>query len=181
MTKEQALDINFLKQNCERLYFFGLGFIQIKINDQYRVHVYTDKIPGTASQEEIHNHRYGFTSQVLKGTLEQQTFAVTIDRKGEFLMTQETCKPGPKPEFPKLPCSVVKTGFQSFAAGSSYHVPHDTFHQVFSKDAVTLLNRGSYKKEHADVVFHKDGEPMCPFSYKISDERLWEIIEEALK
>lgn len=181
MTKAQALDVNWLKKNCQRLYFFGLGFIQIKINDDYRVHIYTDKLPRSTTEEDVHNHRYGFTSWVLKGTLIQHTFRAVDTPHGEFFQTKETCNPNNKKEFEKYPCDLIRTGIQELKAGSSYSIHHDTLHRVFSTTAVTLLQRGPYEKDEADVVYRKGEPPGCPFATKVRGELLWEIIEEALR
>lgn len=181
MTKEQALDINFLKANHKDIYFFGLGFIQIKIDDVHRVHVYTDKLPMTQTEEEIHNHRYGFTSLILKGTLQQWTYEVTPFETGDYFITKETCNPRNKKEFPKTNCDVEVSQFQIFSAGSAYHVRSNVFHRVMSKDAITLLIREPYEKDEADVIYPKVLTPVCPFSIKVEKDELWKIVEESLK
>lgn len=180
MTPEQALDINFLKQNCTRLYWFGLGFIQIKINDVYRVHIYTDKLPRTSNIEEIHNHRYHFVSRILKGTLEQTLYDVVKDEKGENILTQETCNPHTKKAFPEFRVTVNEMGRQTFAKGSEYYIDQMQFHRVYSKDAITLLCRSIVQRSEADVVYHEDLSPVCPFSVKVTEAELWKIVEEAL-
>src|SRR5271168_5571627 len=49
-------------------YWFGLGFIQLKLSDTERMHFWLPEIPHP-EREEIHNHRYDFTSTVLAGHL----------------------------------------------------------------------------------------------------------------
>src|SRR5579863_7289598 len=49
-------------------YWFGLGFIQLKLNDTARMHFWLPEIPHP-EREEIHNHRYDFSSIVLAGHL----------------------------------------------------------------------------------------------------------------
>lgn len=38
------LDINYLKSNNKRLYYFGLGFIQLVLNKHERLHFYSKDI-----------------------------------------------------------------------------------------------------------------------------------------
>lgn len=180
MTDELFLDLSFLQNNHSRIYFFGLGFIQVKINDKYRVHFYTKELPSTTMLEEIHNHRYDFKSDILKGTLTQELYGYTLNPDGEYRLTQETCNPSNKKEFDKYPCSIQKLQTQIFAAGSTYTTNHNTLHRVESSDAITLLERNEYKKNEADVIYHKDYELVCPFSVKVDDEQLWDIIKRRL-
>lgn len=182
MTKEQALNINFLKANAKKIHFFGLGFIQIKIDDFHRVHVYTDKFPSTTMEEEIHNHRYQFNSAILKGTLTQKIYSVRDDRDGHYLLTKEVCNPEiEKKEHHATSCDVTLTQVHHFAAGTVYWTAANTFHQVESKNAVTFITRGGYEKSEADVVYHHSKTTTCPFSIKVSEEKLWEIVEEVLR
>lgn len=182
ITREQALDINFLKSNCKKIHFFGLGFIQIKLSDEQRVHVYTDKFPMTAQEEDIHNHRYDFNSQILKGLLTQKTYQVfRAIEETPFEMKKESCKENFKVEEETEDVDVELTGVQHFNQGSTYFITHDTFHQVASSNAVTLITRSGYKKDLAEVIYNKENTPVCPFSIKITEDELWKIVEESLK
>jgi len=173
------LDIDFLKTNCQRIYFFGLGFIQVKLNDSERVHFYTDEFPKT-SIEEVHNHRYNFKSTIMKGTIVQELFSFDLHDQGECLITKETCNPEIKKEFEKRRCRIKLLQRQTFSAGSSYWTDHDTLHRVESNDAITYLHRGSYMKDEADVIYPVSKETICPFSVKVPDEKLWEVIRSMI-
>lgn len=175
------LDIDFLKANCQRLYFFGLGFIQIKLNESERVHFYTDAFPKTTIKEEVHNHRYDFESTILKGTLVQEIFSFHWIEPGNFWMTKETCNPTTKKEFPRIQCHIELLQRQTFKTGSSYWTDYKTFHRVESNDAITYLKRGPYMKDEADVIYPVDLVPTCPFSVKVSDDELWEVIKSMIQ
>jgi hypothetical protein len=51
------IKLNDLKEKCKMIHYFGLGFIQIKIDDTYRLHFYTNKLPKILHEEEVHNYR----------------------------------------------------------------------------------------------------------------------------
>ena len=87
------LDIDFLQTNCQRLYFFGLGFIHVKLNESERVHFYTNAFQKTTLAEEVHNHRYDFESIILKGTFVQEIFSFHLNDQGNSWLTKETCNP----------------------------------------------------------------------------------------
>jgi hypothetical protein len=181
MTKEQILDITWLKKNSKMIHFFGLGFIQIKLNDEYRVHVYTDKLSATVTKEDIHNHRYGFESTIIKGKLQQQFFTVVPAVGGNFLLVEESCNPDNKIDSIASEVNVEFAGEATYSAGDMYALHHSSFHRVYSIDAITLLKRGNIEKSLAEVVYRKGEPPQCPFSVKVSEAALWEIVEEALK
>lgn len=174
------LNIDFLKTNCQRLYFFGLGFIQLKLNDSERVHFYTTAFQKTTVAEEIHNHRYDFESTILQGTLVQEIFSCSLDDQGDSWITKETCNPAIKKEFERQRCSTKLLQRQTFCLGSSYWTDHNTLHRAESNNAITYLKRGPYMKDEADVVYPMNLVPTCPFSVKVSDEELWEVIRSMI-
>lgn len=182
MTSQDALDINYLKANAKKIHFFGLGFIQIKISDTHRVHVYTDKFQTTAMEEEIHNHRYQFNSAILKGALTQKVYDVHNDKEGEYLLTQESCNPEVVVQDRRAVfCDIKLTQIHHFTAGAAYWTAANTFHKVESKNAVTFITRGGYEKTEADVIYHHTKLTTCPFSVKVPEEQLWAVVEEALR
>jgi hypothetical protein len=47
----------------------GNGFLQIDLLDGSRLHLWDDRLPRQAVNSAIHNHRFGFISEVLRGTI----------------------------------------------------------------------------------------------------------------
>lgn len=177
-----VIDVNFLKKHAKKIHFFGLGFIQIKLSDSQRLHIYTDKLKGTVSEEDIHNHRYDFRSHILKGTLTQHMYSVVGGFGGDYILTQESCNPDNKADKPlKFVVTILPLGSQTMVSGSTYSTDHSVFHRVQSTDAITLITRSEYKKEFADVVIPKEQEPVCPFSANVSEEELWAIVKDRLE
>lgn len=180
----KALDIDWLRKNKERIYHFGLGFIQVKIDEKHRVHFYTDALPKTSSEEEIHNHRYDFTSYILKGVLTQHLYQVTEgDKYSDYTLKAESCNPeikAPKVKHPYRNVKLLNT--TSMMEGSYYTLDKDTFHRVESVNAITLLSRGKIENAWAEVVCMRDVISECPFQYKdLKEDDLWNIIKECLK
>jgi hypothetical protein len=176
--KLEEINLSELKKNHARLYYFGLGFIQLKIDETWRLHFYTPKLP-PITKEEPHNHRYDFTSRILLGEL-TQTFYDYVDGDSH-LIVNESCDPDR--EAPKLdqPCRIVELDTVSCLAGAAYHLKHTEFHVVKTKsDTITLLERGPYEKEFAHIILPKGQEKVCPFSKKVPDEDLWKIMEDML-
>jgi hypothetical protein len=179
MDYNTLININWLKENAKLIHYFGLGFIQIKLNENERIHFYTNKLARTVQEEEIHNHRYNFVSRILKGIFTQTIYE--IDYSGaDFILTQETCKEE-KISFPKVPCNIIPVFTQDYDMRDSYYINHNTFHTVDSTNAITYIKRSGYKKDYADIIYPKDKPPICPFSVKIPENTLWALVESMLK
>ena len=175
------LEINWLKDNCQFLHYFGLGFIQLKINDKERVHFYNKILPAVTSDEEIHNHRYNFNSTILSGELIQEQFVV-VDGE-EYIKEKESCKSGHSFNEPGTLCNIKKIGEHKYKKDSDYYIEHDVFHKVKSKNCITYINRTGYLKDYAEVIRKIDADKVCPFSTGnlFSQTQLWEIITDMIK
>jgi len=172
----QDIDLDYLKKNHLRLYYFGLGFIQLKIDETYRLHFYSPELPSIT--EDIHNHRYHFTSKVLKGNI--SNFLWKIEDGDSHLLKNESCNPDiTAPVLDKL-CSAKLVELGVYETGHSYQLTDDVFHQVEAENCVTLLKRGDYTKEFAQIVIPKDEQSVCPFSKKIDETTLWKLIKDML-
>ena len=170
--------IQFLKDNHTKIHYFGLGFIQIKINDEYRVHVYcADKCPSTT--ETPHDHRYDFESTILHGQLIEHTWkegAVGFD----FIMTDTDCREGTQPTINKE----VRMTFDKIHVhkkGTTYKRLNTTMHSVIGHECITLLKRGPIVREKALVTTKKGKEKVCPFATKYTEEQCWAIVEYVFK
>lgn len=181
MTPE--LSVDWLKAHCEMIHYFGLGFIQIKLDQANRVHVYTGALPRTVEEEDVHDHRYNFVSRILHGALDQRIFEVPFDGTPTHFMVQENCQPKADnhvPEESKL-CRIQPVFQKVYLAGDSYFIDHNTFHTVDSHDAITHVCRGGYQKDLANVVYPMSNKLVCPFSIKVPEEQLWEIVGQRIE
>lgn len=171
-------DINWLKSHYQMIHYFGLGFIQLKLDQKHRMHFYTPHLPPIIPEEDVHNHRYDFTSKILKGSLVQEIYGTTSGDK--YIKHFESCKEGVEVDDFHLFCDLVLTSRHTYSVGSEYFISHETFHKVKAiGECITLITRGDYQKEFAEVVQlpHKK---VCPFSVKIDEKDLWDIVEKML-
>lgn len=172
------IDVNWLKENFQLIHYFGLGFIQLKINDEHRLHFYNKELPPIVDEEDIHNHRYNFTSRILKGTFEQSLFAVT---EGDtHILEQESCRPDVQPDTDPQECGIKLLNDSRYEAGSEYYLTSHTFHRVAANFCITLLQREPRTKELAEVVREKNAPKVCAFSKQIPEAELWEIVTNML-
>jgi hypothetical protein len=171
----EDIDVDYLRKNCQMIHYFGLGFIQLKIDQSHRLHFYTSELPAVVSQEDIHDHRYDFHSVIVKGYLDQELFTLmpgTTHRKDQETCKKDCAAPAVEPEY----YMVKPTSQHIYRAGSEYFIDHQTFHRVWSSNCITSIHRGDYKKEFSNVVRPVDAKPVCPFSVTVEPDRLWEIV-----
>lgn len=173
------INLSELRKNYARLYYFGLGFIQLKIDETWRLHFYSPSLPSIT--EDIHNHRYDFTSRILKGTFTNRLYQVIDDAAGSYLKTNESCNPDISAPSLNVSCEALPYEESIYSTGHRYTMQHDQFHTVEGESCITLLERGPYKKEFAQVVVPRDKPSVCPFSKKVEDEELWKLMEQMLE
>lgn len=177
----------YVREHSRHIHYFGLGFVQVKLDrpdplgrgSETRMHFYTADLPAITGEEEVHNHRRSFTSTVVRGSFSQKFYAVTPG--DTHLLELESCKEGVEAPAAPRPCSLVEMSRQIFREGSEYWVHHDQFHRVWvAGPTVTLLHLSSPLKDHAEVVRPVGAEKVCPFSKKVPEDQLWQIVKRML-
>jgi hypothetical protein len=174
----KLFDIDYLRNNNTRLYYFGLGFIQLVFNKSQRIHFYNSKMEQT--NDEIHNHRYNFKSKILKGHFLQTKYKLV--EGDSHILKNESCGSNAIVLPCEIPVGVEKIIKEGFCENEEYFITYNEFHNVsFINNTITLLTRSEIITDYAQVIYEKDKEPICPFSTKIEDRILWDIIEDTIK
>ena len=177
-----TLTIDYLKKNCSKIHAFGLGFIQIKLGLEDRVHIYCPEAGLTTQEEEIHNHRYNFESSVLKGKLTNKIYEIKNSSSGSYRLVNEACNPDlPKDESFILVEEPILISSFTTTPGEKYFLHKDTFHRVQAEvGTITSLKRGPVEKSQAQVIAPQGLTLTCPFSLNLPEDQLWEIVRSYL-
>lgn len=163
--------------------YFGLGFIQLKINEHQRIHFWVPEwptIPG--ADNELHDHRYTLTSTILKGEIHNQIYAPFPSPHPTHELIEVSCKPNSTQE-PQILDRVTPVFLTSFVSkvGDTYTLSPDAFHMAHTVGpTVTFVQRGDVIKDMARVIRPLDSAFVCPFSIRYSEQQCWEKIEEIL-
>jgi len=178
------------KSHGSEPYWFGLGFVQLKLSDTERMHFWLPEIPHP-EREEIHNHRYDFSSVVLAGELRHEVYHLdatictsSVPFETEWEIFETDCAPGKEGTVETVtPCIVTKVGTFELAAGSAYEFPHESFHTTEgTRFAVTHLTRVLPKPlEFASVIKRRGAETTCPFKVKLPPDTCWQYVDAALQ
>jgi len=176
---EALLDFGVLRAmsytNGTPPHWFGLGFIQLKLTENTRIHFWLPWLKG--------NHRYNFVSRVLAGSLHKEIYAVTPNDFGDHELFTTTCAPGKEGEVTSyVPVSCSKIAEFDIVAPGTYFFGHDQFHTTEGTDfAITYLEREPKVKSDAMVVKLAGAPTTCPFANPLPVDELWEHIERGLE
>lgn len=163
-------------------HYFGLGFIQMKFNETYRMHFWHPALAAIVGEEELHDHRYDFKSHVLHGSTTHEVYEFVADEDGDHGMYEVSCKPGDarEPDF-KGRGRVAAAGSYTMVKGSVYEFPHTQFHRIRATECITLVERRDVVKEMATILKPLADGHVCPFSQTIPQDKLWDYIAELVE
>lgn len=168
----------------------GLGFIQIVLGGNQRMHVWHPDLPRRDCFEHsaVHNHRFSFTSRVLKGTQVNQRCDLEIVKPeaGSHLLISHN---GPRSEkggrlsYPVADVNVLEREVEQYEPGQEYFMPAGEYHHTpCTGIIVTLMRKHEEMAVHANSVCRRGVEFHNDFDrFQLSPDRLFAIVTEALK
>lgn len=173
-------DIDYLKDNAQVIQYFGLGFVQIKINEELRYHFYHPYLEKT-SIDDIHNHRCTFKSKILYGELHEELYKIV--EGDDYFVKVSKCKAGVSNELLDNKVSVKKIMDITYYAGSSYYRYPKEFHTVSNNGiCITELTMIPPKYDSAIVLIKDKSEvDYCPFKSSYTINELWAIVYQSLE
>lgn len=196
--------IDILRRDALSAKFFGLGFIQVKINDRLRYHFYLADLDATI--EDPHTHRYSFRSEVLAGKLYSTIHEFRPSTPGALPLATPVICAAVSCKAPGVTLDVSATALDAAPAflppsiagsseidnyfwtrpGSSYWLHADTFHTAYAwkregeEVTITRVTRSPIIREFAYVLRAPDAPIVCPFASTMTDAEVWEHIDLAL-
>ncbi len=173
MTNENLID--YLIKNHIIIQYFGLGFIQIKINEHKRFHFYHKDI--LATTDDIHNHTYDFKSTILRGTLTERLYL--ISNGNDYYQKISNCKLGSTNSILENKVNANLICEITHLQNDSYHRKTTEYHTVYSDYGVTMLERGNKLNDTAIILIKNlDELHTCPFKNNYTIPQLWEIVND---
>lgn len=171
--------IDYLKENATDIYYFGLGFIQVKVGDDIRYNFYHKKLtPCFVEGEDVHSHPYDFESTILKGNLLEILYEANITYKGKWDFCEIDCKGSNRK---LLPCNKTSIESNFYCEGVNYKRCHETLHSVTAiNPTITKVVKGT-RHNKAFSLMPRGQEECTPFISTKSPQECWDIVEEVLK
>lgn len=172
---------------AQQISLHGLGFIQVKLPANQRLHVWHPDLPRRACYDHssIHNHRFSFRSRVLIGTQINDRYRLIESEQGDWDIISHD---GPRSE---------KGGRESFVAGRAYmqllsqeaYGPGDSYEMAEleyhatpnSGIVVTLMEKLTEGTIHASsTIRHGFTFDQAFDRFQLSDDELWDFVKAAL-
>lgn len=175
------IDIDHLKKNHQMIHFFGLGFVQLKIDENLRLHFYHPDLLSIIDKEEVHNHRYDFLSMIMAGSLTNILFEPVDNPEGLYFIEEESCNINKKDKSNIiLNCDLIKKETNTYNQGDTYICQSDQFHTIETDFAITRLYKGPIVSDFAKVIRKNNTEKICPFSKKLNQDDCWNIVSDCI-
>ncbi|MBL4835771.1 MAG: hypothetical protein JKY26_17610 [Pseudomonas sp.] len=172
-----------------RITLHGLGFIQVQLEADQRLHVWHPELPRRSCFEHsaIHNHRFNFVSKVLVGTQINIDYAVTKDPDGShirYLHEGPRTANGGRPWVNDGFVHINQVRINDIPAGSEYFIWAHHFHRTEpggSGKVATLMKKCGESDNGAHSLCLAGYEPDADFDrFQWSEQQLWEVVQDVL-
>lgn len=174
----------------ETISLHGLGFIQLVLEGNQRMHVWHPDLPRRSCYEHsaVHNHRFGFNSRVLKGTQVNQTCELEImgQGRGSHMLVSHNgprSEKGGRDSYPVAEVNLLWGGVRRYPPGSYYDMPVYEYHHTPCKGIViTVIEKREERTIHANSVCRKGVEFDADFDrFQLSPEQLYMYVVDAFR
>lgn len=174
----------------ETISLHGLGFIQLVLGGNQRMHVWHPDLPRRNCYEHsaVHNHRFGFISRVLKGVQVNQRCELEIVKPetGSHVLISHN---GPRSEkggrlsYPVADVNIIERKVERYAAGEEYTMaPFEYHHTPCDGIVITVLRKLEEHKIHANSVCRRGVEFHYGFDrFQIAPAELFAFVIDALR
>lgn len=168
----------------------GLGFIQVQLEGNQRLHVWHPDLPRRAcfAHSAIHDHRFSFHSTVLVGQMENHEYLPCWHSGGAYmayLHEGPRSANGGRPWTPDGRVNFSKLPAKPVGPGRSYQMDRYQFHRTMPLGdgiVVTLMRKLDEGAQGAHSTCLVGVEPDVDFDrFQVSDEDLWKVVTEALR
>ncbi len=172
----------------ETISLHGLGFIQLVLGGNQRLHVWHPDLPRRKCYEfsSIHNHRFAFESRILKGVQRNVRVDIELARDGTHHVISHNGPRSPRGgriSYAVAECNVIHNPTEEYGPGESYQMAAYEYHYTPTQGVVvTLMRKLSEGQVHANSICDKRVEFDYDFDrFQLSPKELFEFVVDALK
>lgn len=171
----------------ETISLHGLGFIQLVLPANQRLHVWHPELPrrNCYDHSAIHNHRFSFWSRVLVGFQANARIDLELVKEGTHTVISHN---GPRSDkggrlsYPVAECNVHRRPVETYGPGEKYFMPvHEYHHTPNTGVVVTLMRKVEESAIHANSVIAKGVDFHYDFDrFQLSPAQLFGYVVDAL-
>lgn len=165
-------------------HYMGLGCVKYVFKHSGQscaYHFYSDK--AEILVEDIHEHRFGFTSTVKKGILKNYIYDVHgTDPESTLQVERGECKSGAERVVEVANANVVELCTFVTEPEQSYHLHQTTLHRIecLTPKVITMIRREPMIETMPRFITDTAKPSVCAFSQPKPVKECWEIIEYTL-
>lgn len=183
------MNIDKFKKTAESITLHGLGFLQVQLDANMRLHVWHPELPRRSCFEHssAHNHRFSFTSLVLRGTQINTNFEIETEGAKThtlYLHEGERTRFGNRPWIPDGDVRLVPTCASDVPAGYQYQIEQYLFHSTTPGGdgrVATLMRKTAEGDRGAHSACAVGVLPDVDFDRKQWGEtELWDVVRDVL-
>jgi len=191
------MDTSAFKETAETISLHGLGFLQVKLGGNQRLHVWHPGLPRRACFEHsaIHDHRFGFNSTVLVGMQVNDLYAVyepgvanvpdTLEPTHQaYLHEGERSQFGNRPWIPRERVWVPHVNTELVEAGKTYRMLPHVFHATRAGGdgrVATLMTKIEETSTGARSLCTIGVEPDVDFDRRqLTEDEMWDVVRDVL-
>lgn len=171
---------------AETISAHGLGFIQIKLPANRRMHVWHPALPRRAcfDHSQFHNHRFAFRSQVLIGRQVNQRADLVLHPPATHDVISHDgprAASGGRESFVAGRVNVIRRAAEEYGPGESYLMPALEYHHTPNSGiVVTIMEKLVEGQIHACSVIERPHTFDQGFDrHQMSPAELWALVIEA--
>jgi hypothetical protein len=172
----------------ETISLHGLGFIQLVLPGNQRMHVWHPELPRRDCFEHsaIHNHRFSFNSRVLKGVQKNVRVDLELAKDGSHTVISHNgprSAQGGRLSYPVAECNVHEHAVESYGPGEEYVMPVHQYHYTPNSGiVVTVMRKLEESQIHANSVIRKGVSFHYDFDrFQLSPRQLYDYVIAAFE
>lgn len=173
----------------EKISLHGLGFIQVQLEANQRLHVWHPALPKRRCFEDsaVHDHRFGFVSRILVGVQRNIEYQHSKSFNGEFQTYLHEGKRMPGGSRPWTADGKINLAMQSdviIRAGEEYVVDPYVYHRTEPQGdgrVATLMTKTYEGTAGAHSTCKVGVKPHTDFDrFQLSPKQLWQFVFDVL-
>jgi len=173
----------------DKITLHGLGFVQVQLQGNQRLHVWHPELPRRACFEHsaIHDHRFDFVSRVLVGEQRNIEYADVWKDEGDYVMYLHEgarTEKGGRPWVPDGRTDMVALFDNVIRAGQSYKQGAYKYHRTEPQGdgrVATIMQKMYEGQKGAHSTCRVGVAPDSDFDrFQWSPARLWEVVSDVL-
>jgi hypothetical protein len=173
----------------EQISLHGLGFIQIVMPGNQRLHVWHPELPRRScfQHSAIHNHRFGFSSRVIVGTQVNRRYTVveSVDGTHDIISHDGPRSPkGGRLSYVSGRCNILHQANEYYEPGQTYHMNEFQYHETPNSGIVVTLMQKMVESTttHANsIILHGHEFDQSFDRFQLSPDELWAFVLDAMK